>query len=109
MEGIAAGKETVNKVCREAKLCPCQYWMLVSLSLPLSLCLPWEDKKKGRVEFSESELRKLERQHEFSWTEKWLFKQHCTIWLLSACSEDGHQFPQTVEREIANIITEINL
>lgn len=36
-EGIAAGRETVNKVCREGKLCPCQHWMLVSLRLFLSL------------------------------------------------------------------------
>lgn len=31
-EGIAAGRETVNKVCRVGKLCPCQHSMLVSPS-----------------------------------------------------------------------------
>ena len=41
------------------------------LSLSLSLSLPpLRGLKRGRGEFSESKLSKLERQHEFSWTEK---------------------------------------
>jgi len=37
-EGIAAESETVNKVCREVKLCPCQHSMLASPSF--LICLP---------------------------------------------------------------------
>lgn len=51
-EGIAAGRETVNKVCREGKLCPCQHSMLVSpsFSLPLSAS-PQRIKKRKRGVF----------------------------------------------------------
>lgn len=66
-EGVAAGRETVNKECRESKLCPRQHSVPVSASIvPLSL-LPLRGLKSGRGEFQES---KLERQHEFGRTEK---------------------------------------
>lgn len=52
-EGIAAVRETVNKVCREGKLCPCQHSVLVSLSLsflfPLSAFLQRIKKRKRGV------------------------------------------------------------
>lgn len=51
----------------------------VGLSHSLSLPPPPRGLKRGRGEFSES---KLERQHEFGWTEKWLFKQRGAISLL---------------------------
>lgn len=70
-EGTAAERETVNKVCREGKLCPCQHSMPVSpsFSVPLSAS-PQRIKKMEEGGFSESKLSKLERQHEFSGTEK---------------------------------------
>lgn len=102
-EGIAAGRETVNKVCREGKLCPCQHWILVSLSL-----LPLRGLRKGNVEFSEGKPSKLERQHEFSWTAKLSFKWLCTISLLRLCSEDGSWCLQIGETEIAEMTSEMH-
>jgi len=57
----------------------CQHSMLVSLSFSL---LPLRGLKRGREEFSGGKPSKRERQHEFSRTEKLLFKQHCAISLL---------------------------
>lgn len=102
--GYSSRGETVNKVCKASDvLVSIQCW---SLSLYLSL-LPFRGLKRGRGEFSASKRSKLECQHEFSWTEKWLFKQHCTISLLWVCGEEGSRSLCIVETDLPGVKCEI--
>ena len=65
---VAVEEKTVNKVCSEGELCPCQQW-----SLALS---PHQRIKKRKRSFQKS---KVGRQHEFSQTEKWPLKWNGVI------------------------------